>query len=401
MKILVLNYEYPPLGGGAGIACEAIAQALASRGHRVEVLTSGLEGLAADAEADGVRVVRLEVGRAERHRGTLLQMARYVRVASEAGARLSREGGFDSALAFFGMPSGEVARRIRHRTGLPYVVSLRGSDVPGHLSGGAAFRVLRGALGGRIERVWREAASVASVSDQLAELARARCPSLRPVVIPNGVTACATTRRDRRDGALRLAWIGRMAPAKGLDVLLRALASLPPDMPPWEAHLAGDGPLRARMETLARRLGLGSRVRFLGWLPHERIGAFLSESDLFALASLDEGMPGVVLEAFASGLPVVASRIRAMRDIVREGHNGLLADPGESAPLSRAIERLLRDGALRARLGATARRDAQSYRWEHAAESYERLLGAACGAARATAADGSPSDAPVGASLCG
>ncbi len=397
MKLLLLNYEYPPLGGGAGVACRAVSRALASRGHRVVVLTSRMPGLDADAESEGVRVLRLDVGRVERHRGTLLQMARYVRAASESGARLAHEGGFDAALAFFGMPSGEVARRIRERTGLPYVVSLRGSDVPGHLSGGATFRLLRGALAGRIARVWRSAASVASVSDQLAGLARARCPALRPVVIPNGVSIGTQGRRGGIRGTLRLAWIGRIAPGKGLDVLLRALASLPPDAPAWEAHIAGDGPLRAGMESLTRRLGLGGRVRFLGWLPHERIPILLSESDLFALASLDEGMPGVVLEAFAAGLPVVASRIRAMRDLVREGHNGLLADPGEPAPFSHAIERLLRDAGLRARLGESARNDARSYRWERAAESYERLLAAACGV-EATPA---PLATPVPVSLCG
>lgn len=374
MRLLVLNHEYPPAGGGAAVATARLAEALAARGHRVEALTGALPGSPDEEEVGGVLVRRLRTGRREAHQGGLVEMARYIRAVTCEARRYGASGGPDAMIAFFGLPGGEAARRLGRATRIPYLVSLRGSDVPGHRSGGLPFRSLRAVLTPAIRRVWRDAAAVVAVSPQLADLARDRARGLTVEVVPNGIDLERfVPRLHGGPGPVRIAWVGRLAAAKGADLFLDALAKVPADAPPWEAVLAGDGPLRGSLERRAQAAGIANRVRFAGWLPRPRLATLLSGCDIAALTSRDEGMPGAVLEAFAAGLPVVAGEIPAVRDLVRDGVNGLVVPSGDPGATAAALMRLLADPGLRSVLGRRARRDAAGFRWDTVAAEYERL----------------------------
>jgi glycosyltransferase involved in cell wall biosynthesis len=165
--------------------------------------------------------------------------------------------------------------------------------------------------------------------------------------------------RDGSDPAdpVRLLAVGRFQPKKGFDLLLDAVARV-------ERHvtltLVGYGPLEADLRTRARRLGLESRVRFTGPLDQPALLEVYRASDLFVTSPRiapdgdRDGLPNVVVEALSQGLPVVASRIAAIPEIVEDEVNGLLVPPEEPAPLAAALERLVGDPGRRRRLGATA-----------------------------------------------
>jgi D-inositol-3-phosphate glycosyltransferase len=175
-------------------------------------------------------------------------------------------------------------------------------------------------------------------------------------------------------------FVGRIDPIKGIDVLLRAAAELPPDPARLFVFVGGDldetgqplGTL-AGVEAQARELGVADRCRFVGAQPQDRLPVFYSAADIVAVPSLYESFGLVAVEAMACGVPVVASRAGGLTFTVEDGRTGSLVPPGEAEPLAEAIARLLADPALRARLGANAHEAAQRFSWDSIASSVAHL----------------------------
>lgn len=157
-------------------------------------------------------------------------------------------------------------------------------------------------------------------------------------------------------GRLRMLYVGRLAAVKGLPVLLEALEKLAPRFPELSLDIAGDGPERAKLEARARELGLGERVRFLGYQSAEGVRDRLRETDVFVMASFAEGVPVVLMEAMAADVPVVATQVAGVPELVEEGVTGLLVPPGDAHALAAKLVRLLEDASLRRRLGEAGRR---------------------------------------------
>lgn len=160
-------------------------------------------------------------------------------------------------------------------------------------------------------------------------------------------------------GARILLAMGRLHPNKDFPTLLRALARLPDDV---QLVLAGDGPDRAALEALARELGLGARVAFLGW--RQDIGALLAACSMLVVPSRIEPLGNVVLEGFAAGRPVVAAAADGPRELIEHGHTGLLAPIGDDAALAAAIGALLADPAGAAAIGAAGRAEFETHHAE-------------------------------------
>jgi glycosyltransferase involved in cell wall biosynthesis len=146
--------------------------------------------------------------------------------------------------------------------------------------------------------------------------------------------------------------VGRLSEIKRQDVLLRAFALVKQRVPDAHLLLVGDGPLLADLRSLAERLGVADAVRFAGYQPHS--GPLLKAMDVFALTSRSEGMPQAVIEASVMGLPVVASRVGGLPEIVEDGVTGTLFEAGDHDALAAALTRYLQDAGLRRRTGAAA-----------------------------------------------
>jgi colanic acid/amylovoran biosynthesis glycosyltransferase len=163
-----------------------------------------------------------------------------------------------------------------------------------------------------------------------------------------------SARRDEA-GPVRILYVGRLVRNKGAGVLLEALAGLDAEL-----VLVGDGPDRGEMEALARGLGVAGRVRFTGAVGQDEILARFQEADVFCLPSFAEGLPVVLMEAMASGLPVVASSITAAPELVEDGVSGLLVSPARPDLLRDALARLVADPGLRRSLGEAGRRKVEA-----------------------------------------
>jgi len=190
---------------------------------------------------------------------------------------------------------------------------------------------------------------VVAPSDALARylVDHVRVPTSMVDVVRNGVDVARFQPGAGSGSRLRVAWLGLMVPVKRLDVLLAALERVP-DV---TAVLVGDGPLRGEVEAAAARCA--DRIELPGFVDDP--AAVLAGADAFVLPSAAENCPLSLLQAMATALPVVASRVGGIPEVVIDGENGLLVPPGEVAPLVDALRRLADDTALRARLGAAAR----------------------------------------------
>lgn len=174
-------------------------------------------------------------------------------------------------------------------------------------------------------------------------------------IIHCGVTPelYAGDRPVRSDEEIRLIFVGRLAPVKGLRVLFEALDTLFEHIPQLRLTLVGDGPDRARLETEAARLG--DRVQFTGYLTQQQVAETLAQHDICVLPSFAEGVPVILMEAMASGLPVIATQVAGVGELVQHGESGFIVPPGDVTALRAAIEDLAADPDLRKRMGQVGR----------------------------------------------
>jgi len=244
----------------------------------------------------------------------------------------------------------------------------------------------------------RRADHITATGLRLAEATTRYAPASKPVtVVPYGVDLRVFRPRPSAAGGPALGGrearsevvigaVARLSREKGLHYLLDAFEVVAGRHPEARLVLAGEGPDRHRLERLAERLGLADRVRFLGEVPHEQVPQVLQGLDVFAMPSTYEGFGVAALEAEAMEVPVVASRIHGIPDVVVDSETGLLVPPRDRQALAAALERLVSDDDLRRRLGRAARAFvAEHYSWEENTAQMEALYQAALGEAGAGA----------------
>jgi glycosyltransferase involved in cell wall biosynthesis len=173
-----------------------------------------------------------------------------------------------------------------------------------------------------------------------------------PELIDLDAWQIALSNAPREEDPPRILCVAHLYPRKGVDTLLRAFARLTTDA---VLRIVGAGPEGERLERLAHDLNIADRVRFLGHLPFADLVAEYQNAGIFVLSTEQEGFGIVFLEAMASSLPVIATRVAAVPEVVADGVTAMLVDPGDEAALAQGLEQLLRDSALRARLGNAGR----------------------------------------------
>ena len=157
------------------------------------------------------------------------------------------------------------------------------------------------------------------------------------------------------DRAKRMLFVGRLAPVKGIQVLLGVMPMLRARHRGVELDIVGDGPMRSELERMARELGVSDAVRFHGYQSQQAVREFLGRADVFVLPSFAEGLPVVLMEALAAEVAAVSTHIAGIPELIEDGLTGLLVVPGSEQRLLGALDRLLADEALRRRMGRAGR----------------------------------------------
>jgi glycosyltransferase involved in cell wall biosynthesis len=374
LRILFLNYEYPPMGGGAGNATRCTATELARRGHVVHVLTSRLPAEPAAETVEGVTVCRVLSWRRSLHECGLLGALTYIVFAFIQLVRLARTYDYDVYHFYFGLPTGLLAPYVRFVLKKPYVLALRGSDVPGYDETDWFMRPLHGLLRPLSRFIWRNAQTVTVLSQNLRALALKTAPELETLVIPNGVNCDQfPVKPDRVGGApMRLISVCRMVSRKGLEYLIEAMGELKKDGTVLE--LIGSGQNQRQIASLIRSRGLEDCIALPGYLEPDHLFKHYNRADVFVLPSLTESFGQVLLEALSCGLPVVASSVGGIPETIRHGRNGLLVPPRDANAIVEAVRWLAANPGHRTGMG---RRNAEEARrrhgWGAVATRYEAL----------------------------
>jgi glycosyltransferase involved in cell wall biosynthesis len=280
-----------------------------------------------------------------------------------------------------------AALMLARRLGIPLVTSLRGYDITrsriSMLLSGSASKARYALFGAALRR---RGALFLPVCDYLRERALAQgFPPDRTITHYNGVDLATFRPGDEPPEPNLVLHVGRLTEKKGGAVLLRSLARLRAEQIPTRLVVIGDGELRGKLVRQAEQLGLAGSIEWLGARPKSEVARWMRRAWVLAAPSLrgrggnEEGLPNVVVEAAASGLPVVASRHAGIPEAIRHGRNGLLAPEGEAEPLTQALREALQSPRLREEFGIEARRIAEErfdYRrkMEELQDHYDRMI---------------------------
>ena len=367
MKILMLNYEFPPLGGGAANACKYILKEMSRKGIEVDLVTSSSNKFEIEKISESVNVYRLAVGKENIHYWTQREILSYSWKAKRFVRGLIGEKRYDLCHAFFGIPCGAIAYLYRKQ--LPYIVSLRGSDVPG-FNQRFSFQYIF--LKPIIRRIWENAKAVIANSDGLRKLAQKTYRNCAVDIIYNGIDIEQFKPARGNNNKLRLLCVSRLIERKGIDYLLRSISLIKEEFSNiFELWIVGEGNLEQQLKRLSRQLGIVDVISFKGYIEHDRLPDIYAISDIFILPSLNEGMSNTVLEAMASGLPIVTTDTGGAKELI-DG-NGIIIPTNDVKGITGALSKLIKKTSLRKQMGIKSRELASKFSWSAVAEDYMSL----------------------------
>jgi glycosyltransferase involved in cell wall biosynthesis len=374
MRLALLPSAYAPAVGGVEELTARLAARMVDRGEQVEVWTFRHPPTLPETEViDGITVRRFAFPLPPASPGPLLtfppQGLRALSALSQAVREFRPDVLHVQCFSAHGIYAAVVASRHR----VPFVVTLQGETV---MDDGDIYEkstLLR--LGLRF--ALRRAQAVTGCSGFVIEDAVKRfgLPAGKGRVIYNGVEVAG----DDAPRALDLPFqrfvlgLGRVVEKKGFDLLLEAFAKLAPQHPGVGLVIGGDGAARQGLENQVRVLGLDDRVVLPGRLDRAGVAWAMANAEVFTLPSRVEPFGIVVIEALRAGCPVVVSARGGAPEIVRHEHEGLVADPLDTAAYSEAISRLLGDPSLAARLAAAGRQRVEDFSWGRIADQYAQL----------------------------
>jgi glycosyltransferase involved in cell wall biosynthesis len=368
MRILTLTYEFPPVGGGGGRVAYELARHLEARGHEIDVVTMRygnlprLERLSRRVVIHRVPALRGRVDICKSH-----EMLTYVCTALPTALSLVRHARYDVCHAHFILPTGLVATALHRLTGLPYVLSAHGSDLPGYNPD--RFVRQHALTPPLIRHIVRRSRATIVPSEFLRELVRSCAPGAAVTVVPHGIDVGKFVPEETRSREILV--VTRMFERKGVQYLLEALEGF--DLRGFSVNLVGDGPYLDALREIARQRRLS--VRFWGWLDNDsrELRELYERSAIFVMTSEAESFGMVLLDAMCAGLAVITANGCACEEVT--GDTAVLVPPRDPVAIRAALAELMADQPLCAKLGRLARaRVEQLFDWSALARRYETLF---------------------------
>lgn len=369
MRILVLNYEFPPVGGGASPVSYEISKGYVSLGYEVDVVTMGFKSLPAFEQKDGINIYRVRCLRSKREICHPWEQLTYIFSAIFFLKKHLKNHSYDICHCHFLIPTGIVALWVKKRFGVDYIVTAHGSDVPGHNPD--RFRILHKLTPLAIKIVSKNAKAVTAPSNYLKGLIVKNVNSnleKKVIILPNGAEDFYIPGVKKENIIFSS---GRIHRGKGFQFLIRAFNKI--NQKNWRLYILGDGPYKDQLTKLVKD---NKRIIFTGWLDNKskKYRVIANRAKIFCLLSQAESQGIVYLEAMSTGCAIIASDIPACREAITLDV-GCLVKRENIKEVSKRIKLLMNNKKTLAEFMKNSRRKYENkYVWGKIIKKYQQLL---------------------------
>lgn len=340
MNILVLSYEYPPLGGGGGIICKNISEELAKSGNSITILTTAtpeernsFPGKVTKSDrnvphilhqTNNLTIIKLRARRKNNFQSNPLEMVSWICAAKDYIRTTPGFVNFDICMAHFVLPGGEVAWWLKKNFGLPYVLISHGHEIPWIHPRQMFFFHTTAYLW--IRKVCKHSeinfVQTSMMKNNIDRFLGKKYTNKNRIV-PNGVdTNQFKPDYSLREKTLQIMFTGRLVIQKDPMTFLKAIRMASLQIHDFEVHIFGEGNLRKRMERYVNQHGLSGKVNFMGKIAPEAMVRHYQRMHLMVSSSLNEGMSIAALEALSCGVYLIATPASGYRDMISENING-------------------------------------------------------------------------------
>lgn len=342
MKILVLSYEYPPIGGGGGVICKNISENLAKLGNRVTVLTTAFHDSSNSIlQIPNLNIFRLPAKRKKAFESNPIEMLSWIYTTKKFIRNNPGFVDFDVCMAHFVLPGGDVAQWLKRKHGLPYVLISHGHDIPWVHPRQMFFYHLGTYFW--IKSVCKDSAvnfiQTKMMKDNIDRFMGEK-QSHKNIIVSNGVDASKFfPDYSKRPSLLKIIFVGRLVIQKDPITFLKAIRIFYRETRNFEVHILGDGNLRKKMERFIEKNGLTEKVKLLSKIPEEQMVEEYQSAHLMVAPSLNEGMSISALEALSCDVYVITTRVSGFEETIKDDINGNNVSFGNPEELADTINK--------------------------------------------------------------
>ena len=334
LKILIVNYEYPPIGGGGGVICKDIAEEISKEGHKITVITSKFTNLLKEETVSGVKIIRVPVlFRKKQNVASILSMLSYLPSSIYFVNRLLKKEKFDVINTHFAIPSGPAGNFISKNKKIPNILSIHGGDIfdpSKSLSPHKTFGLKQ-----TVKKMLLSADKVIAQSSDTQKNAISLYSINRNIeIIPLGIKPNSFINKSRKELGISenkkiFVTVGRLVRRKNLEELLTVFSKVIKKFD-CELLIIGDGPEGENLKQKISSLNLQNDVKLLGRVSEELKFQYLNASDVYLSTAIHEGFGIVFLEAMECGLPVICYDRGGQVDFLRNDYTGYLVKLGDA-----------------------------------------------------------------------